>query len=123
MGTAYQSRSLFVKRNHGISSIFLHCFCHSWAQRNAPLHSRRPYLSKNPPHGRRPLTEQNLTIGSVGKNVLRFSPPYLLSYFLQTLYGMADLYIIGQFEGVTGTTAVSIGSQIMHMLAVDCGSY
>ena len=55
--------------------------------------------------------------------MLRFSPPYLLSYFLQTLYGMADLYIIGQFEGVAGTTAVSIGSQIMHMLAVDCGSY
>lgn len=55
--------------------------------------------------------------------MLRFSPPYLLSYFLQRLYGMADLYIIGQFEGVAGTTAVSIGSRIMHMLAVDCGSY
>ena len=32
---------------------------------------------------------------SVLKNVLRFSLPYLLSYFLQTLYGMADLLIIG----------------------------
>lgn len=47
---------------------------------------------------------------SVLKNVLRFSLPYLLSYFLQTLYGMADLLIIGQFDGVAGTTAVSIGS-------------
>ena len=62
--------------------------------------------------------EQNLTEGSVVKNVIKFSVPYLLSYFLQTLYGMADLFIIGQFEGVEATTAVSIGSQVMHMLTV-----
>lgn len=62
--------------------------------------------------------ERNLTEGSVFKNIIYFSLPYLLSYFLQTLYGMADLFIIGQFEGVAGTTAVSIGSQVMHMLTV-----
>lgn len=31
---------------------------------------------------------------------------------------MADLFIIGQFNGVESTTAVSIGSQVMHMLTV-----
>ena len=62
--------------------------------------------------------ERNLTSGSVLKNIAYFSLPYLLSYFLQTLYGMADLFIIGQFEGVAGTTAVSVGSQVMHMLTV-----
>ena len=62
--------------------------------------------------------EKNLTSGSVLKNLVYFSLPYLLSYFLQTLYGMADLFIIGQFEGVAGTTAVSVGSQVMHMLTV-----
>lgn len=62
--------------------------------------------------------ERNLTEGSVFKTILRFSLPYLLSYFLQTLYGMADLFIIGQFEGVASTTAVSVGSQVMHMLTV-----
>lgn len=62
--------------------------------------------------------EKNLTEGSVLKTVLFFSLPYLLSYFLQTLYGMADLFIIGQFNGVESTTAVSIGSQVMHMLTV-----
>ena len=62
--------------------------------------------------------EKNLTSGSVLKNIIYFSLPYLLSYFLQTLYGMADLFIIGQFEGVAGTTAVSIGSQVMHMITV-----
>lgn len=62
--------------------------------------------------------ERNLTTGSVPKTVLYFSLPYLLSYFLQTLYGMADLFIIGQFNGVESITAVSIGSQIMHMVTV-----
>lgn len=62
--------------------------------------------------------EKDLTTGSVGKAVLQFSPPFLLSYFLQTLYGMADLFIIGQYNGVESTTAVSIGSQVMHMLTV-----
>ena len=62
--------------------------------------------------------EKNLTSGSVLKSILFFSLPYLLSYFLQTLYGMADLFIIGQFEGVASTTAVSIGSQVMHMTTV-----
>lgn len=62
--------------------------------------------------------EKNLTSGSVLKNVVCFSLPFLLSYFLQTLYGMADLFIIGQFGGVEQTTAVSIGSQVMHMITV-----
>lgn len=62
--------------------------------------------------------ERNLTTGSVAKNLILFSLPYLLSYFLQTLYGMADLFIIGQYEGVASTTAVSVGSQVMHMLTV-----
>ncbi len=62
--------------------------------------------------------ERNLTSGSVLKNIIYFSLPYMLSYFLQTLYGMADLFIIGQFDGVAGTTAVSNGGQVMYMLTV-----
>lgn len=54
--------------------------------------------------------ERNLTTGSVWKNIFYFSLPYLLSYFLQTLYGMADLFY-RQFDGAAGTTAVSIGSR------------
>ena len=62
--------------------------------------------------------ERNLTTGSVFKNIVIFSLPYFLSYFLQTLYGLADLFIIGQYEAVASTTAVSVGSQVMHMLTV-----
>ena len=56
--------------------------------------------------------EKNLTTGSVLKSILYFSLPYLLSYFLQTLYGMADLFIIGQFEDISSITAVYIGQAI-----------
>lgn len=60
----------------------------------------------------------NLTQGSVFKNLIRFSLPYLLSCFLQTFYGLADLFFTGQFNGASAITAVSVGSQLMHMLTV-----
>ena len=62
--------------------------------------------------------ERTLTTGSVFRAVVRFSLPYLFSYFLQTLYGMADLYVIGLFGGTESSTAVSVGSQVMHVLTV-----
>ena len=62
--------------------------------------------------------ENKLTSGNIFKTILYFSLPYLLSYFLQTLYGMADLFIIGQFGSVADVTSVSIGSQVMHMVTV-----
>lgn len=57
--------------------------------------------------------ERDLTTGSVFKIVIYFSLPYLLSYFLQTLYGMADLFVVGQFGGVSSTTAVSMVSIVI----------
>ena len=62
--------------------------------------------------------KKDLTSGSVFKTIVSFSLPFLLSYFRQTLYGMVDLFIIGQFNGVESTTAVSVGSQVMHMVTV-----
>lgn len=61
---------------------------------------------------------RNLYEGSILKNIGIFSIPYLISNFLQTLYGMADLFIVGQFTDAAGITAVSIGSQFMHFLTV-----
>ena len=62
--------------------------------------------------------EKDLTTGSVFKNYCLFFTAIPFILLLQTLYGMADLFIIGQFEGVASTTAVSVGSQVMHMLTV-----
>lgn len=60
----------------------------------------------------------DLSQGSLVRNIGIFSLPYLLSYFLQTLYGLADLFIVGQYNGAASISAVSIGSQITHMLTV-----
>ncbi|MBO5474344.1 MAG: MATE family efflux transporter [Lachnospiraceae bacterium] len=65
------------------------------------------------------MNERNdLTEGSVRKNLLLFALPYLLSCFMQTFYGMADLFVVGLYNGSETTTAVSIGSQVTHMLTV-----
>lgn len=61
---------------------------------------------------------KDFTRGSVMKNIVIFSIPFLFSYFLQTLYGMADLFVTGQFYSASVITAVSCGSQIMHMITV-----
>ena len=64
--------------------------------------------------------EKNLTTGSILKSILYFSLPYLLSYFLQTLYGMADLFIIGQFEDISSITAVSRSSRSFIFYQTHC---
>lgn len=62
--------------------------------------------------------QKSLTEGSALKNIIAFSMPFLLSNFLQTFYGMADLFIVGQYNGAASLSGVSIGSQVMHMLTV-----
>lgn len=62
--------------------------------------------------------KNNLTTGSIGKNLVTFALPYLLAAFMQTFYGMADLFVVGLYNDASTTTAVSIGSQVMHMLTV-----
>lgn len=61
---------------------------------------------------------RNLYEGSILKNIGIFSIPFLFSNFLQTLYGMADLFIVGQFTDAAGITAVAVGSQVMHFVTV-----
>lgn len=62
--------------------------------------------------------KNDLTTGSIGKTVTLFALPYLLSCFMQTFYGMVDLFVVGLYNGSETTTAVSIGSQVTHMLTV-----
>ena len=62
--------------------------------------------------------KKELTEGKILPILIAFSIPFLISCFLQTFYGLADLFIAGQFNGASTITAVSVGSQIMHMLTV-----
>ena len=64
------------------------------------------------------MNGKDLTHGSILGNIMSFSLPYMLAYFLQILYGLADLYVIGQYCDVDSTTAVSNGAQVMYMVTV-----
>lgn len=55
---------------------------------------------------------QDLTQGSVGKQLVKFSVPFLLSNLLQAFYSVADMIIVGRLCGTHGITGVNIGSQI-----------
>ena len=59
-----------------------------------------------------------MTKGSLFGKMMQFAVPYLVACFLQTFYGMADLFITGQFNGAAAVSAVAVGSQVMHMLTV-----
>ncbi len=60
---------------------------------------------------------KDLTTGSVGKELLRFSFPFMLSNALQTVYNLVDMVVVGQFVGASGLSAVSIGGQIVWLLS------
>ena len=60
------------------------------------------------------MNRKDLTEGSITGNIMSFLLPYMFAYFLQILYGLADLFVIGRYCGVESTTAVSNGAQIMY---------
>lgn len=62
------------------------------------------------------MERKDLTQGSILGNIATFSLPYVLAYFLQILYGLADLFVIGQYCGVNATTSVTNGTQVMYLV-------
>ncbi len=61
---------------------------------------------------------QSLIKGNLFKALIRFSIPFMIASLLQTFYGLADLFIVGQFYGAETIAAVAMGSQFMHELTV-----
>ena len=55
---------------------------------------------------------QDLTKGSVSKQLMKFAIPFLLSNLLQAFYSVADMIIVGRLSGTSGITGVNIGSQV-----------
>lgn len=64
------------------------------------------------------MKKRDFTKGSILGNILTFSLPYMLSYFLQILYGLADLFVTGRYCNVASITSVSNGAQVMYMFTV-----
>ena len=56
--------------------------------------------------------QKDLTRGSVAKHLIAFSLPFLAANFLQAIYNMSDMLVIGRFNGAIGATAISSGGQV-----------
>ena len=60
--------------------------------------------------------EKNLTEGSVVSQLLRFAIPFILSNLIQSLYNVADMYIVGQYNQSIGISAVNSGGQVTFIM-------
>ena len=61
--------------------------------------------------------EQNLTEGSILKNLIMFALPFVFANLLQALYGACDLIIVGHYTGESASiSSVAIGAQVMFMV-------
>lgn len=60
--------------------------------------------------------ENNLSEGNVIKQLIMFSLPFLISNLIQSLYSVADMLIVGNFNGTASMSGVNIGSQVTFIL-------
>ncbi len=57
----------------------------------------------------------DLTQGSVRKQLMKFALPFVFANFLQTFYNIVDMIVVGQFCGSVGLSAVSIGGDLLNL--------
>ncbi len=60
--------------------------------------------------------KNSFTEGKIYAPLIRFALPVLLAVFLQTMYGAADMMIVGMFGHAADVSAVSTGSSIMQSI-------
>ena len=60
--------------------------------------------------------ENDLSKGNVLTKLLLFALPFLASNLIQSLYGVADMLIVGQFCGTESMSGVNIGGQVTFVL-------
>ena len=59
---------------------------------------------------------RDLTVGSVGKNILRFAMPMLVGHMFQQLYTFVDQIIVGRFLGKEALAAVGASFPVIFTL-------
>lgn len=62
------------------------------------------------------VTEVHMDNGSIGKTLLLFAAPILLSQILQQFYNIADCMVIGHFGGSFGLAAVGVAGLILSVI-------
>lgn len=60
--------------------------------------------------------EKDLTSGSVVKQLILFSLPFIFSNIIQSLYNIADMLIVGRYIGKVGISGVNIGGQVTFLM-------
>lgn len=60
--------------------------------------------------------ETDLTKGNVVKQLIKFAVPFIISNFIQSLYSVADMVIVGNFAGSESMNGVTQGSQITTLV-------
>ncbi|MBQ9086165.1 MAG: MATE family efflux transporter [Clostridia bacterium] len=63
---------------------------------------------------------RDFTEGSIPKQLLFFSLPFMASNALQVLYSTIDMVIVGEYVGTPGLSAVSLSSQIVNFVTMVC---
>lgn len=62
----------------------------------------------------------DMTSGSVLRQLIVFAIPLILANILQTLYNTVDMIVVGQFVGSSGLSAVSVGGEVQHFFTNLC---
>ncbi len=60
------------------------------------------------------MLTKDFTEGNVTKQMLLFATPLFMSSFLQIVYNIVDMIIVGQMTGKIGLSAIAIGGDVTH---------
>lgn len=63
---------------------------------------------------------KDFTKGSISRQLIWFSLPFMASNALQVLYSTIDMIIVGKYVGTAGLSAVSQSSQILNFATMVC---
>lgn len=63
---------------------------------------------------------KNFIEGSIPKQLLLFTLPFMASNAMQVLYSVIDMAVVGEFVGTPGLSAVSQSSQIINFATMLC---
>ena len=68
--------------------------------------------------GKKMRGNQDMTKGSIMKNLIQFSLPLIASSFLQMVYNAADIVVVGRFAGTQAQAAVGSSSSLVSLFTM-----
>lgn len=66
---------------------------------------------------------QNMTEGNILRQLIWFVLPLLLTNFVQQMYNLVDVMVIGQYVGSSGTVGVATGGEVATLLTFVATSF